>query len=115
MLLFRLLLFILNLANSKSILFQGRATVVVAHRLSTIRDADKIVVLENGRVVEEGSHEELIKIEGGKYRYLVDLQFSEESGEVDVIMSEVDLNEVTESPNSKPKLRKQSKNIFSDY
>ena len=42
----------------------GRTTVIVAHRLSTIRNADKIVVLKDGEVVEEGSHEKLMMVEG---------------------------------------------------
>lgn len=54
-------------------LMKGRTSVVVAHRLSTVRHADKIFVLENGRVVESGGHEELIS-RGGRYRQLVKLQ-----------------------------------------
>ncbi|PPJ52018.1 hypothetical protein CBER1_10386 [Cercospora berteroae] len=46
---------------------KGRTTVVVAHRLATVRNADKIVVFGEGRVVEEGSHGELMKSENGKY------------------------------------------------
>jgi subfamily B ATP-binding cassette protein MsbA len=48
---------------------------VIAHRLSTVRAADRIVVLQKGRVVEDGSHDELIR-HGGLYRALYDLQFS---------------------------------------
>ena len=48
----------------------GRTTIVVAHRLSTIRGADQILVLDEGRVVEKGTHAELVDIEGGRYRQL---------------------------------------------
>ena len=52
----------------------GRTVVVVAHRLSTVRRADLIIVLERGRVVEQGTHEELLAREGGCYRALVENQ-----------------------------------------
>lgn len=48
--------------------FIGRTVVVVAHRLSTIRNADQIVVLNNGEIVEKGTHDELISIDGHYYR-----------------------------------------------
>ncbi len=51
-------------------LMKGRTTVVVAHRLSTIRNADRIVVIDHGRVVEEGSHAALMKRAGGLYSRL---------------------------------------------
>ncbi|MFC1801898.1 ABC transporter ATP-binding protein [Patescibacteria group bacterium] len=54
-------------------LMKGRTTFIVAHRLSTVRDADKIVVFEKGRIAEEGKHEELMKIENGVYRKLYEL------------------------------------------
>lgn len=56
-------------------LMKGRTSIVIAHRLATIRKADKIVVIENGEVIETGSHDELVKIEGGLYRNLSQLQF----------------------------------------
>ena len=45
-------------------LAKGRTTIVVAHRLSTVRKADKIIVLDNGKIVESGSHENLIAKDG---------------------------------------------------
>src|SRR5690606_35581741 len=55
----------------------GRTTLVIAHRLSTVRQADKIVVIEAGRVVEEGNHDQLMA-KGGAYAALVRLQFGDQ-------------------------------------
>jgi ATP-binding cassette, subfamily B, bacterial MsbA len=57
-------------------LMQGRTTFVIAHRLSTVRRADRIVVLNEGRIVEEGTHEELLT-SGGLYKQLYEIQFRE--------------------------------------
>lgn len=56
-------------------LMKGRTVFVIAHRLSTVQKADRIVVLEAGRIIQEGSHESLLK-QGGLYKKLYDLQFS---------------------------------------
>jgi subfamily B ATP-binding cassette protein MsbA len=58
-------------------LMQGRTVFVIAHRLSTVRRADRIVVLEEGRITEIGSHEQLLQ-RSGMYRRLYDLQFESE-------------------------------------
>ena len=54
-------------------LVKGRTTLVIAHRLSTIRDADTIVVMSEGRIVEQGSHDELMR-RGGEYSRLRGMQ-----------------------------------------
>ena len=60
-------------------LCRGRTTLVVAHRLSTIKNADEIAVVSDGRIVEQGTHEELMKLQG-QYYELYQLQFRANSG-----------------------------------
>jgi ABC-type multidrug transport system fused ATPase/permease subunit len=55
---------------------KGRTSVVIAHRLATIRNADKIVVLENGNIIEQGTHYELLNNKNGLYKTLTELQFA---------------------------------------
>jgi len=58
------------------ILMQGRTSIIIAHRLSTIRSADQILVLDKGKITEQGTHQELIALENGMYKNLSNLQFS---------------------------------------
>lgn len=58
-------------------LMKGRTSFVIAHRLSTIMNADRIIVLKNGRIVEQGSHDELLRM-SGEYKNLYEQQFMDE-------------------------------------
>ena len=73
---------LIQYATSKII--QNKTSIIIAHRLSTILNSDKIIVLENGEIVESGSHEQLINIEDGFYKKLYELQFQKDEliGEV---------------------------------
>ena len=57
-------------------LIDGRTSIIIAHRLSTIRAVDRILVFDDGRIIEEGSHEELMRRADGVYRHLFDIQSS---------------------------------------
>jgi ATP-binding cassette subfamily B protein len=63
-------------------LMQRRTTIIIAHRLATVRSVDRIVVMEQGRVIASGKHEELIK-QGGLYARLAALQFREGGNDVE--------------------------------
>ncbi len=73
---------LIQYATSKII--QNKTSIIIAHRLSTILNSDKIIVLENGKIVESGSHEQLINIDNGFYKKLYELQFQKDEliGEV---------------------------------
>ncbi|MEZ4156878.1 MAG: ABC transporter ATP-binding protein [Candidatus Paceibacterota bacterium] len=60
--------------DSLNELMRGRTTFVIAHRLSTVRHADIILVIKDGKIVERGKHEELVEKKGGEYRHLYELQ-----------------------------------------
>ena len=57
---------------------KDRTSIVIAHRLATIKQADKIIVMDKGLIVEEGTHQELLGRENGYYKNLYDKQFSTE-------------------------------------
>src|SRR5690606_2823506 len=57
---------------------KGRTSNIIAHRMATIKKADKIIVMDAGKIVEVGTHKELLKIEGGYYRNLYEVQFLKE-------------------------------------
>ena len=67
--------------NATDVLTKNRTSIIIAHRLSTIQKANKILVLENGKIIESGTHSELLAL-NGHYKHLVDLQFREEELEV---------------------------------
>ena len=57
-----------------NVVMRNRTTIVIAHRLSTVKKADRIIVLENGHIIETGNHASLIQ-QGGLYSNLAKLQF----------------------------------------
>jgi ABC-type multidrug transport system fused ATPase/permease subunit len=61
-------------------LVRDRTTIVIAHRLSTVRRADNIVVMEAGRIIEQGTHKDLLA-RGGQYQKLYEMQFADEEEE----------------------------------
>nr|CAB3473239.1 unnamed protein product [Digitaria exilis] len=92
-----------------------RTTVIVAHRLSTVKNADVISVLQNGKMVEQGSHVELMKIPGGSYSKLVHLQGTQgktESSHVDYNMIATD-GSGSRSIHTKPRSKSFSKRSVS--
>ena len=74
-------------------LCKGRTTIVVAHRLSTVRGADKIAVISDGNIAEEGTHDELMKIEGGIYQglYRLGVRNPDKDGSI----SDIDVNQLS--------------------
>jgi ABC-type multidrug transport system fused ATPase/permease subunit len=58
-------------------ILEGRTAIIIAHRLSTVRNADQIIVLDEGRIAERGTHAQLLR-KGGLYRRLYEMQFKVE-------------------------------------
>ena len=69
-----------RIQDALSALMQNRTTLVIAHRLSTVEKADRIIVLDRGRIVESGTHAELLAL-NGEYASLYQMQFSDEPGD----------------------------------
>jgi len=59
-------------------LTQGKTSIVIAHRLATVKNADRIIVMDQGTIVEQGTHKELLKVSNGYYAKLYEVQFAEE-------------------------------------
>ncbi|TGV04306.1 ABC transporter ATP-binding protein [Flavivirga rizhaonensis] len=64
--------------NATDKITKGRTSIVIAHRLATVKKADKIIVMDAGNIVEQGTHDELLKKEGGYYKNLYEVQFLQE-------------------------------------
>jgi subfamily B ATP-binding cassette protein MsbA len=67
--------------NATDKITKGRTSIVIAHRLATIMKADKIIVMDSGQIVEQGTHAELLEKEGGYYRNLYEVQFLKEEAQ----------------------------------
>ncbi|MDD5286921.1 MAG: type I secretion system permease/ATPase [Desulfuromonadaceae bacterium] len=63
----------------------GRTVLIIAHRLSAVRDADRILVMERGQIIEDGSHDELLQKDGGTYAHLYQLQFGRTTTPLQVV------------------------------
>ena len=68
----------LMIQKAINMLLEGRTSIIVAHRLSTVKHVDRIIVLKEGKIIETGSHEELLKT-GGHYAELYDTYFRHQS------------------------------------
>ena len=84
----------------------GRTTIVIAHRLRTIQHADRIYVIDHGKVIEQGTHETLIAQQDGKYREMVNAQQLElMTDDNDETLSEEKVEERSEKENCKSSCR----------
>ncbi|WP_430412242.1 ABC transporter ATP-binding protein [Kordia sp.] len=67
--------------NATDTITKGRTSIVIAHRLATIKKADTIIVMDAGKIVEQGSHNELLQIENGYYKNLYEVQFIQQEND----------------------------------
>ena len=65
--------------KATSILTKGKTSIIIAHRLATVKNADRIIVMDQGQIVETGSHKELMKLLDGHYAKLYEIQFAAET------------------------------------
>merc|ERR1712190_293684 len=86
--------------------FKANAVLLVAHRLSTVINADKIAVIDKGQIVEFGNHEELLKNKEGVYHKLVERQIQRESNQIN---QEKETEEEDDGENDKGKRKKKKK------
>ncbi len=63
--------------NATAKITAGKTSLIIAHRLATVKNADRILVMEQGEIVESGNHKTLLEIEGGVYAQLYKVQFLE--------------------------------------
>lgn len=104
---------------------KGRTTITIAHRLSTIKDADRICVLQNGRVVEEGTHDSLLANEEGVYYGLVHAQklsLGEDTGEelrheedIETVLAREKSAAKSVAESAKQEAKWKDKNIFNGF
>ena len=66
------------LKNATKKITKHKTSIIIAHRLSTIESADKIIYMENGKILESGNHKQLLSIPNGKFKKLYEEQFVEE-------------------------------------
>jgi len=79
----------LQIQEALKTLLQGRNSFIIAHRLSTVLNSDKICVLEDGKIIQMGSHEELVKDKDGLYAHLYSMQFTRPSASFDELEKHV--------------------------
>jgi ATP-binding cassette subfamily B protein len=76
-----------QIQEALALLLRGRTSIVIAHRLSTVKAADRILVLQKGRIIEQGSHDELLT-QGGHYAELYNTYFRHQSLEYQGVVKE---------------------------